>query len=87
MKQIEIKNLEFSYVCQSESVLKDVSFDVESGDFIVVSGRSGSGKSTLLKLIKKEMRPKGELSGEINYLCQGHIGYTYSCIPYYIIRT
>ena len=31
--------------------LKDLTFDVERGDFIVVSGPSGSGKTTLLNMI------------------------------------
>lgn len=33
------------------SVLKDVSFDVEPGSFVVLTGPSGCGKSTLLNII------------------------------------
>src|SRR5258706_326938 len=34
-----------------EAALKDVSFVVEAGELVFITGRSGAGKSTLLKLI------------------------------------
>lgn len=37
--------------------LKDVSFDVEAGDFIVICGRNGSGKSVLMSLIAQLDEP------------------------------
>src|SRR5512136_74076 len=37
--------------------LKDVSFDVEEGEFLVVIGLSGSGKSTLLRCINRLIEP------------------------------
>jgi len=37
--------------------LQDVSFQVEKGDFVFVTGASGAGKSTLLKLILRQIRP------------------------------
>ena len=43
-------------------VLRDVSFEVERGEFLGVVGRNGSGKSTLLKLIAGIYRPD---AGEI----------------------
>lgn len=36
---------------REQTVLKDISFEVEKGDFLGIVGRNGSGKSTLLKLI------------------------------------
>ena len=36
---------------KEQHVLRDISFEVEKGDFFGIVGRNGSGKSTLLKLI------------------------------------
>ena len=45
---ISVDNLSFSYN-NNEQVLKEVSFSVNSGDFLSVLGPNGSGKSTLFK--------------------------------------
>ena len=41
---------------------KDVSFEVDKGEFLFLAGQSGSGKSTLLKLLSLAERPT---SGEV----------------------
>jgi ABC-2 type transport system ATP-binding protein len=43
-------------------VLRDISFQVDRGEFLGIVGRNGSGKSTLLKLVAGIYRPDG---GEI----------------------
>ena len=49
---LSIKNVSKKY--DNETIaLKNVSFDVEKGEFISVIGPSGSGKSTLLRIINK----------------------------------
>jgi len=37
--------------------LKNVSFEIKAGEFVVIIGRSGSGKTTLMKLILVEEKP------------------------------
>jgi heme exporter protein A len=45
------------------TVLRDISFGIEAGEFVLVLGNNGAGKSTLLKLVSSLMRPsEGELS-------------------------
>lgn len=43
---------------KEQHVLKDISFEVEEGDFFGILGRNGSGKSTLLKIISKIYVPE-----------------------------
>ena len=40
-----------------QEALKDVSFSVEAGEMVFLTGRSGAGKSTILKLIPAIERP------------------------------
>jgi len=39
------------------SVLKDISLEIKSGEFIIILGPSGAGKSTLLRLINRLEEP------------------------------
>lgn len=51
--QIRINNGSFGY--DGEDILKDFSFEVNTGDKIAIIGRNGSGKTTLLKIITGEI--------------------------------
>ena len=48
-----LNNISKSYneANKSLSILKNISIDIESGDFIAITGPSGSGKTTLLNII------------------------------------
>ena len=67
MEVLQIKNLSFSYPESEKKALRNINLSVNEGEFIVVFGKSGCGKSTLLKLIKPEISPFGEKSGDIFY--------------------
>lgn len=67
MALLEIKNLSFSYPESGKKALDCVSLSVSEGEFVLLCGESGCGKTTLLSIIKRQMRPEGNLSGEILY--------------------
>ena len=71
MALLEVKNLSFTYPRQPKDTtepkpaLSGVSLDIRRGECMVLCGASGCGKSTLLRLLKRELAPEGEKSGEI----------------------
>lgn len=65
MAQMDIRHLTFTYPQCHKAALDDVSFSVEQGEFLTVCGATGSGKSTLLRLLKAELTPLGDKSGEV----------------------
>lgn len=60
---IDIRDLSFSYP-GGRSVLSHADLCIEEGSFAVLCGPTGSGKTTLLRLLKPEIAPVGEISGE-----------------------
>lgn len=56
MKIIEAKNVSFGYA--GESVLEDITFTTDKGDFTGILGPNGSGKTTLIKILLGLMEPK-----------------------------
>lgn len=51
MKILEVTNIIKHFPGQSSNALNKVSFTVEKGECIVISGANGSGKSVLMNLI------------------------------------
>lgn len=49
---IEVRNL-YKKFDGADFVLKDISFKVGAGEFVVILGRSGAGKSTLLRCLNR----------------------------------
>ena len=50
MKCVSIKNISFSYR-KDYPVIKDLSLDIEEGDYVSILGHNGCGKSTLARLL------------------------------------
>lgn len=67
MEILRTENVSFAYPESQKKALRDVSLQVNQGDFVILWGKSGCGKTTLLKLIKKEIAPHGQRQGEIFY--------------------
>ena len=63
--KIELKKVSKSYPTAKKTdlfVLKDISFSIEEGDFVIILGESGCGKTTLLNMLAGLEKPS---SGEI----------------------
>lgn len=63
---LSFENVSFDY--NGHSILKDVSFLMDSGEFLYLIGPSGAGKTTILKLIYMDLKPKSGVVaiGEFN---------------------
>ena len=59
MALIEVENLKKDYVNDEvvTQVLRDVSFNINEGEFVAIMGPSGSGKSTLMHILSFLDRP------------------------------
>ena len=76
MAQLECKNLTLGY--GSKTVIENLNFSVNKGDYLCIVGENGSGKSTLMKTILHLHKPNegtittgdGLLPDEISYLPQ-----------------
>ena len=73
MALIEVKNLSLGY--DSQVIVRDLNFTVNSGDYLCVVGENGSGKTTLMKTLLNLQEP---ISGEIKTgdgLKKNEVGY------------
>lgn len=68
MEILSCKNVAFKYNESTGYALSDCTFSVKKGEKVMLCGASGSGKSTLLRLLKREVSPRGELSGKIDLI-------------------
>lgn len=77
MKALEISNLKKYYHTSTEEILalKDISFDVNEGEFISIIGPSGCGKSTILSILSELIdKSNGDIkinNKSIAYMLQG----------------
>ena len=65
---IEVQGLRFAYPGADAAVLERFDWSVPQGAFALLVGGTGSGKSTLLSLLKPEIAPAGERTGELRVL-------------------
>ena len=60
--QIVVRHVDFAFGNNGAPVIRNLSFDIKSGEFFVLLGPSGCGKSTVLNLVAGFERPT---SGEV----------------------
>lgn len=76
MAQLTCKNLTLGY--EGDVLVRNLSFEVNKGDYLCIVGENGSGKSTLMKTLLRLMNPMsgsittgdGVTAREIGYLPQ-----------------
>ena len=68
MPAIEVRSLSFAYPDADAAVLEGLDWSVPQGAFALLVGGTGSGKSTLLSLLKPEIAPAGERTGDARVL-------------------
>ena len=56
-KQIEFRNVSFSYTGNDEEVINNFSLKISPGEFVALVGSSGSGKTTLAMLLLRYYDP------------------------------
>ena len=67
MEHYSFQNVAFAYPEGEKKALRDISFSIRRGEFVILCGSSGCGKTTLLRHLKSCLAPHGLFSGEIRY--------------------
>lgn len=78
IKEYIIKKLTGKYEAKEFWAVKDVSFELQEGDFLGIIGNNGAGKTTLLKAVSGVLEPQyGEITaqGRISALLSLGIGF------------
>lgn len=53
---LQIKNIQLQIAGVEKPILKEINYEVQAGDFVVILGSNGSGKSSLLKVIAGHLK-------------------------------
>jgi len=67
MEIFKVENLNFTYPGRETKALTDINFSINKGEFILICGVSGCGKTTLLRMLKSQLTPFGDISGNIYF--------------------
>lgn len=70
---MKLSKISFNVANRAQPIINNMSFEVNSDDFIVLLGSNGSGKSTLIKLMNRSYKLR---SGEIDFLGQSLSDYS-----------
>ena len=65
---IKVDNL--SIANERQAIIKQLSFEIQQGEFVSITGQSGSGKSTVLKFLAQLNDPTLKVSGSYQLLGQ-----------------
>jgi energy-coupling factor transport system ATP-binding protein len=67
MAVLELKDVTFKYQLAKETILENISFSIEKGEFVALVGRNGVGKTTLCSIIRGLIPTfhTGTMSGQV----------------------
>lgn len=81
--EIEFKNVSFEYNDNSNMIIDNLSFKINSNSSIALVGESGSGKSTIVKLLIGLLKySRGEILIDENKVSSLNLDYLYNNITY-----